>query len=63
MARFIAEGKISIFDIMSEEKIIELNKIFENFPASLSEAKEIAGVDYSFGELRIYKGYRETEDE
>ncbi len=63
MARFIAEGKISIFEIMSEEKIIELNKIFENFPASLSEAKEIAGEDYSFGELRIYKGYREREDE
>ncbi len=63
LARFIAEGKVTIHEILTEDRIRELDKIFETFPPSLSEAKEQAGEDFSFGELRVYKAYREIEVE
>lgn len=56
MARLIEEEKISITEVLDDEKIRTLEHLFTDFKGgSLNEMKEKAGVNFSFGELRIYK--------
>jgi PIF1-like helicase/Helix-turn-helix domain len=56
MARLIEEGHVSMTEILSDETIRSLDRLFSDYEGgSLSEMKERAGEDFSFGELRIYK--------
>jgi energy-coupling factor transporter ATP-binding protein EcfA2 len=56
MARLIEEEKIYITEVLDDEKIRTLERLFTDFKGgSLNEMKEKAGVNFSFGELRIYK--------
>lgn len=58
LARLVTEGKLSIVDVMTEDRVDQLNKYFDVFPDSITDAKEIVGDEYSYGELRIYKNFR-----
>ena len=56
MARLIEEDKVFISDVLTYEKIRMLTLLFEGFSGgSLSEMKEKAGEEFTFGELKIYK--------
>jgi PIF1-like helicase/Helix-turn-helix domain len=57
MARLIEEGKVAITEVLSDDKIRSLETLFEGYTGgNLSDMKEKAGEDFSFGELRIFRG-------
>lgn len=58
LARLISEGKVSIYDVISEDKISELDHIFDIFPESLTEARDKSGNTFTFGALRMYRNHK-----
>lgn len=57
MARLIEEGKVAITDVLSDDRIKSLEILFEGYTGgNLSDMKEKAGEDFSYGELRIFRG-------
>ncbi len=55
--KLLKEGFLTLSDVMSGDKIYELNRLFTSTlqNLSLSEIKEIVGDEYSYDELRWYK--------
>lgn len=62
-ARLIGEGKLSVFELMPNEKIYQLESLYTSTlqGLSLSEIKEIVGEEYSYGELKLFMAYHEFE--
>lgn len=57
MARLIEEGKVSITEVLSDDKIRSLEILFEGYTGgNLSDMKEKAGENFTYGELRIFRG-------
>jgi len=57
MARLIEEGKVAITEVMTDDKIRSLEILFEGYTGgNLSDMKEKAGEDFTYGELRIFRG-------
>jgi len=55
-AKLIEQGEVNVSDVMSDEKMRQLELIFEDYAGeSLTEMKEKAGESFSFGELKIFK--------
>jgi nucleoside-triphosphatase THEP1 len=56
LARLIAEEKIAMEEVLTDDKIKALSKLFEGFEGGgLAELKEKAREDFSYGELKIFK--------
>ena len=56
MARLIEEDRLSVHDILEDEKIRMLDLLFEGYQGgSLTEMKEKSGDAFTFGELKIYR--------
>ncbi len=57
MARLIEEGKVFIAEVLSDDKIRSLEILFEGYTGgNLSDMKEKAGENFTYGELRIFRG-------
>ncbi len=58
LAKLIEIGRISVNELLTEEKRNRLEKIFENYrEATLSPLKEKYGDEFSWNELRFYKAH------
>ncbi len=56
LARLIEEEKVDINDVLSDDKIRALGKLFDECTDSgLAEIKERAGDEFSYGEIRMFK--------
>jgi uncharacterized protein YpbB len=62
LASLVQRGKIAVTDLLTEDKIAELAKAFEGFEGeALGPLKEKVGDAFTYGELRIYKGFLDKE--
>jgi len=62
LAHYVTEGVLDITEILSEEKVKKgLEIIKKNTFESLNELKEIAGVNFSYNELRVLVKYSEEK--
>ncbi|MBK9255252.1 MAG: helix-turn-helix domain-containing protein [Saprospiraceae bacterium] len=58
LSTLIGIRKIQILDVMTDDKIRILEGLFENYSGGgLSELKEKAGEDITYGELRMYQAH------
>jgi uncharacterized protein YpbB len=57
-AKLITQNEIQIDEVISKDRIIELQEAFKgNEDKLISEVKEIVGDSFDWGELRIYKAF------
>lgn len=64
LSKAIAEGELSVFEVMDTQKVYQLEDLFVSTlqGLSLKEIKEIVGEEYSYGELRCFMAYRESQE-
>ena len=54
--KFVKSGKVEMEALVDSEKIAIIQELFQECgPISLSEAREILGEEYSYGDLRIVR--------
>lgn len=62
MAKLIEDNKINAQDVISPMELKRLNEIFKDYKGvELGEMKEMAGADFSYGILRIYRAYSKNK--
>ena len=63
LARYVAAGHLQIEQFVTDEKLRVISAFFlETGSKSLSEAREVLGDEYSFGELRMVLSYLKVSD-
>ena len=60
LASFIPTGEINIYDLVPEQKVVEILEILSQVGGNATvPLKERLGDDYSFGEIRTVMNYRQ----
>ena len=63
-AKLITQKEILIDEVISKDRILELQEAFKgNEDKLISEVKEIVGDSFDWGELRIYKAFLDMKNE
>ena len=62
MAKLIEDKKVNAQDVISASELKKLDEIFMDYKGGeLGEMKEMAGPEFSFGMLRLYRAYINTK--
>lgn len=64
LTHFISLGELSIFDLVEPAKVETISRFFTATTVdTLTEAKNLLGEEFSYGEIRMVREYMKTQDE